>query len=94
MSTLSDGLRNLEATVSGNVESVKFTITGPTASNNIENLEEWNAPGTGTAWIPAAGNYSVRMQAYTQDNAAGSLCHDTTISFTLTDLACSCPGNI
>ncbi|MBK6478056.1 MAG: carboxypeptidase regulatory-like domain-containing protein [Saprospiraceae bacterium] len=94
VSTLSDGLRNLEATVSGNVESVKFTITGPTASNNIENLEEWNAPGTGTAWIPAAGNYSVRMQAYTQDNAAGSLCHDTTISFTLTDLACSCPGNI
>jgi len=83
LSTLSN-LYNLEATVSGTVQSVKFTITGPSASSPTDNSSPYNAPSSGTAWVPAAGAYSVKVEAYSADNAGGTKCHDTTINFTIT----------
>jgi|GEM_PF-1651409 len=88
LTTLSN-LYNLEASVSGTLESVKFIITGPSASTPTDNSSVYNAPATGTAWVPTAGNYSVKIEAYSNDNAGGTKCHDTTITFTITNITCT-----
>ena len=88
-------LYNMEAGTSGTVGSVKYTITGPTPTSNIENTTPYNSPGTGNgAWTGAAGNYSVNLKTYSAADATGTLCHDTTISFTLssTTYNCTCTG--
>lgn len=88
-------LYNFEASTSGAVGSVKFTISGPSASTNIENSAPYNSPTTGgSAWTAVTGNYSVNLKTYSAADAGGSLCHDTTITFTVTDNTCSCPGNL
>ena len=77
-------LYNLEAGTSGTVGSVKYTITGPTASSNIENTTPFNSPATGSgAWTGAPGTYSVNLKTYSAASAGGNLCHDTTITFVL-----------
>lgn len=87
-------LYNMEAGTTGTVGSVKFTISGPTATSNIENTAPYNSPGTGSgAWTGAAGSYSVNLKTYSAADGTGTLCHDTTIAFTLTN-DCSCPANV
>lgn len=87
-------LYNMEAGTTGTVGSVKFTISGPTATSNIENTAPYNSPGTGSgAWTGAPGSYSVNLKTYSASGATGTLCHDTTITFTLTN-DCDCPGNL
>jgi len=84
-------LYNLEASTSGTVGSVKFTITGPSASSNTENTAPFNSPATGGgAWTGAAGTYTVNLKTYSASGATGSLCHDTTITFTVTNGDCAC----
>lgn len=86
-------LYNLEAGTSGAVGSVKYTITGPTASSNIENTTPYNSPATGGgAWTGAAGTYTVNLKTYSASGATGTLCHDTTITFTVTTFDCNCTG--
>lgn len=88
-----NSMYNLEVGTSGTVGSVKFTITGPTASSNIENTSPYNSPATGSgAWTGATGSYSVNIKAYSGANASGSICHDTTISFTL-NYDCDCSAS-
>ena len=79
------GSYNLEALVSGSLQSVRFTITGPTASTVTDNSDPYRTP-TSSAWNPSAGNYSVRVQAFASDDAGGTQCHDTTITFSLVAL--------
>ena len=77
-------LYNLEAGTSGTIGSVKYTITGPTPSSNIENTIPYNNPTTGSgAWTGAVGTYTVNLKTYSAADATGTLCHDTTITFTL-----------
>jgi SdrD B-like domain len=79
-------LYNLEAGTTGTVGSVKYTITGPTPSTNIENTTPYNSPGTGGgAWTGAAGTYNINLKTYSAADGTGTLCHDTTISFILTN---------
>ncbi len=88
-------LYNLEAGTSGTIGSVKYTITGPTASSNIENTIPYNNPTTGGgAWTGAVGTYNVNLKTYSAADGTGTLCHDTTISFVLsnTTFNCNCPG--
>lgn len=87
LATLSN-LYNLEASVSGTVQSVKFTITGPSASTVTDNTAPYNTPASG-AWTPTAGAYSVNLKVYSADNATGTLCHDTTVNFTITNIVCN-----
>lgn len=88
-------LYNLEASTSGTVGSVKYTITGPTPTTNIENTAPYNSPGTGSgAWTGVVGTYNVNLKTYSSAHATGTLCHETTITFNLIDNTCSCPGNI
>lgn len=90
-------LYNMEATTSGTVGSVKFTVTGPTGGTTTENTAPYNFPATGAgAWQPATGAYSVNMKVFSGSGATGSQCHDTTINFTVAD-DCDCinqPGNL
>ncbi len=84
-------LYNLEASTSGTAGSVRFSITGPTASSNTENDVPYNSPSTGSgAWTGAAGNYSVNIKAYSGSNASGTLCHDTTITFIVSQSSSPC----
>jgi hypothetical protein len=76
-------LYNLEAVVTTGSESAKFTVTGPTGGSNTENAEPYNHPSSGTAWSPAAGDYTVTVKLYSQDNLGGLLCDEFTISFTI-----------
>ncbi len=88
-------LYNLEAGTSGTIGSVKYSITGPTATSNIENATPYNSPATGSgAWTGAVGNYSVNLKTYSGADATGTLCHDTTISFVLSNTTynCNCTG--
>lgn len=88
-------LYNLEAGTTGTVGSVQWTITGPTPSTNIENVSPYNSPATGAgAWTGANGNYTVNIKVYSGADATGTICHDTTINFTLNPPNCNCPGNI
>ncbi len=97
ISILSSGLYNLEAgtvNVTDGTGSIKYTITGPTASENTENSFPYNAPGGDGAWTPASGNYTVNIKVYSAQSGAGSVCHDTTITFSIIDPNCSCPNNL
>ncbi|MEZ4893191.1 MAG: SprB repeat-containing protein [Saprospiraceae bacterium] len=89
------GNYNIEADVTGNSESCKFIVTGPTGGTNIENLLPYNHPTTDVAWQPAAGDYTVTVKLYSQDNAGGVLCDEATFTFSLTEEGdCDCPDNI
>ncbi len=84
-------LYNLEAATSGTIGSVKFTISGPSATSNIENFSPYNSPATGGgAWTGAVGTYTVNLKTYSESGGAGNLCHDTTITFYVTNPDCSC----
>ncbi len=83
-------LYNFEAATTGTVGSVKYTITGPTASSNIENTAPYNSPGTGgSAWTYTPGTYSVNLKTFYAADATGIQCHDTTITFTVINNAVS-----
>ncbi|MEQ1675371.1 MAG: SdrD B-like domain-containing protein [Chitinophagaceae bacterium] len=83
-------LYNLEASTTGTVGSVKFTVTGPTPSSNTENTAPYNSPGTGAgAWTGDNGNYSVNLKTYSGAGGTGAICHDTTITFILAN-DCNC----
>ncbi len=75
-------LYNIETINTGSIGSVRFTITGPTPTTNIENTAPYTTPGSG-AWTGAEGTYNVNIKVYSATGATGTLCHDTTISFTL-----------
>lgn len=87
-------LYNLEASATGTVGSVKFTITGPTASSNIENAVPYNSPGTGSgAWVGAPGSYTVNVKVYSGADGTGTVCDEENRNFTVSN-DCSCPGNV
>lgn len=86
-------LYNLEAATSGTVGSVKFTVTGPTASSNTENTAPYNSPATGGgAWTGAPGSYTLNVKVYSGANATGTLCDEETVTFNVTTFDCNCPG--
>lgn len=87
-------LYNLEASATGTVGSVKFTITGPTASSNIENAVPYNSPGTGSgAWVGAPGSYTVNVKVYSGSDGTGTVCDEENRNFTISN-DCSCPDNV
>jgi hypothetical protein len=77
-------LYNIEASTTGTIGSILYTVTGPTPSSNIENTTPYNTPGTGSgAWTGAVGTYTVNAKTYNASGAGGALCHDTTFTFVL-----------
>lgn len=77
---------NLEALVSGGIESVRFTISGDYTGTNIENTYPYEHPASsGGAWNIGPGTYTINIKAYTADNAQGVLCYETTLTITIVD---------
>lgn len=71
----------LEASVTAGAESLLFTVNG---DNSLEDFAPYRYPGGDVeAWHPAAGNYVVRVVAYTQDGATGIVCDILTTNFVL-----------
>jgi|GEM_PF-1569465 len=92
------GTYNIEALVTGSAESVKFTLTGPVSSSVIENLSPYHVAATGGSMTLTPGVYTLNAKLYSQDNAQGTLCSETTITFTIvppcTPMSTVCEANI
>lgn len=74
----------IAANVSGNVESVVFTVSGAQSSSNTENTAPYNYPPTSTTpWTPSDGTYTINVKAYSQDGGTGILCDEKTYTFTV-----------
>lgn len=87
-------LYNLEASTTGTVGSVVFTVTGPSAGTSTENTVPYNYPGTGNgAWTPAAGSHTINVKVYSGASATGTVCDEETYTITVTN-DCSCPNNV
>lgn len=76
---------NVEALLTGNMESVRFTLTGSASSTNVENTYTWDYAGTGSTWPNGAGTFNMLIEAFSQDNALGSMCASQSFTFTLVD---------
>ncbi|HNB81709.1 MAG TPA: GEVED domain-containing protein, partial [Chitinophagaceae bacterium] len=74
---------NVEALWTGNMESVRFTLSGSASGTTVENYYTWDYGGTGSNWTHGPGTYTMLIEAFSQDNAAGTLCSSATVSFTL-----------
>lgn len=62
----------LDALVTTGVESVLFTVNG---DSSLEDFPPYRYPGGDIEpWRPTPGNYTVRVVAYSQDGATGSVC--------------------
>ena len=79
----------LEASVTAGAESLLFTVNG---ANSLEDFAPYRYPGGDVeAWYPAAGNYVVRVVAYTQDGATGIVCDILTMNFVLSGVSVATP---
>ncbi|MBK7764376.1 MAG: hypothetical protein IPI46_13700 [Bacteroidetes bacterium] len=74
---------NIEAVYTGNLESMRYTLSGGASSTIIENTDPYNFPGTGTAWSYGTGTYTLLAEAFSADNAGGTLCASQTFNFTI-----------
>ncbi|MBI1228411.1 MAG: HYR domain-containing protein [Bacteroidetes bacterium] len=72
---------NIEALVSGSAESVKFTLSGPVSMTTTENFVPYHVAATGGSMTLTPGTYTLNAKLYSQDNAQGTLCNETTITF-------------
>lgn len=62
----------LDAVVTTGAESVLFTVNG---DSSLEDFPPYRYPGGDIEpWRPTPGNYTVRVVAYSQDGATGSVC--------------------
>lgn len=81
---------NLEVGANGQLESVIFEVNHEVNSTvnremSVENFAPYRYPGGDiNPWRPVPGFYTVRIVAYSQDNAAGLVCDVKIITFTLT----------
>jgi large repetitive protein len=87
---------NIEANVTGtSAESVKFILSGPTSNTHVENNPPYRLAGDTNPLVLAPGSYTLTAQLYNQDNAAGTMCDDLVINFTIADcLNITNPGSI
>lgn len=77
-------LYDLEASTSGSVGSVKFTVgpTGQTGTSNTENSSPYNAN-----WDPqSTGSYTVTVKIYVGANLTGEVCDEFTVVFSVVRL--------
>lgn len=83
----------VEASVSGTVNSVRFTVSGNTSYTHVENSAPWNTPATGGAFTYGAGSYTVVVRSYSGADASGTNCSTETYNFTLTNSTCDCTNS-
>jgi hypothetical protein len=84
---------NIEATVTGNIESVKFFLSGPISGNHNENISPYRYGGDNNAMTLTPGNYSLTVKGYSQDNSNGEKCAELTVQFTISNDPPACTSS-
>lgn len=82
---------NIEAMVSGSVESVKYTISGDLNDTHTENYEPYRYPTDNASANFGAGTYTINVKAFQGNNCSGELCDEKTITIHITEV---CTGDI
>ncbi|MEZ4933725.1 MAG: SdrD B-like domain-containing protein [Saprospiraceae bacterium] len=84
---------NIEATVTGNIESVKFFLSGPVNGDHNENISPYRYGGDNNAMTLTPGNYSLTVKGYSQDNSNGEKCAELTVQFTISNDPPACTSS-
>ena len=84
---------NIEAMVSGNIESVKFFLSGNINDSHNENIVPYRFGGDNTPMTLTPGDYSLTVKAFINDNASGEKCDEKTVHFTIADEPVDCTVN-
>ena len=75
----------IAAEVDGNLTSVELTLDG--VAQYCENVEPFTWPNgaenENDGWNGGAGSYTLNVRAYNQDDCAGEVCDEETITFTI-----------
>ncbi len=77
---------NVEALLIGG-ESAIFTWSGGYNASNTENAIPFRSPTDETALNLGIGTYTLNVKVYSQDNGAGSLCDEETLTFSINGCA-------
>ncbi|MEN9638322.1 MAG: hypothetical protein RLZZ262_190, partial [Bacteroidota bacterium] len=75
---------NIEAITTGSIESVRFILSGTSSNTHIENAAPYRYTGDTNPVNLGAGTYTMTIQAFTADQAGGSMCDEEIINFTIT----------
>ena len=76
-------LFNIEAMVTGTIESVKFNLSGALTGDNNENLAPYRYGGDNNPLILIPGDYTLTVKGYSQDNSGGEKCSEKTVHFSI-----------
>jgi hypothetical protein len=84
------GSFNIEALTAGDVESVRFAISGGLNNQHTENWPPYRYKGDNNPMNIAQGTYTVTARAHTENHANGIVCDEKTITFSIGgQLACN-----
>jgi len=73
-----------DAIVTGNGESVKFTVSGTINDQIVENFAPYNYPHTGAGGTTLGeGVYTINVKLFAENHAAGAVCDERTFTFTV-----------
>ena len=84
---------NIEAVVSGDLESVQFLLSGAIDDEDIEGGAPYHFPGDVTALDLIPGDYTLTAIGFSENGAMGENCSEVTVNFTIGD-GSVCHGEI
>ncbi|PHN07243.1 hypothetical protein CRP01_06335, partial [Flavilitoribacter nigricans DSM 23189 = NBRC 102662] len=74
---------NIQAVVNGEVASVRFMLSGAATDTHIENADPYRYRGDNNALNLADGDYTIKAEIFSADNAGGISCDSRTVDFTI-----------
>ena len=84
---------NILASTTGTLESVNFTVSGTITDSHTENFVPYHYAGDPNPLSLGAGNYTIVVTVFNQDQASGLQCDQQVFNFTLIDVpACDPVG--
>ncbi len=79
---------NIEALVTGNLESVQFILSGAMDDEHVENTAPYHLGGDINAMSLVPGDYSLAVKGFNGNDASGENCSEKTFKFTVIDDVC------
>ena len=76
---------NILASTAGDFESVNFKVSGAITDSHTENVKPYHYSGDTNPLDLIAGDYTMIVTVYSQNQSAGDVCDQVTYHFTLTD---------
>ena len=80
---------NLEAFATGDVESIRFSISGSLNDSHTENYSPYRYPTDDVAANFGPGTYNINVKAFRENNASGEQCDEKNITITIMDEPCT-----